>query len=194
MRIACLGDSITYGYGLARLHDRWTDLAAAQSGHEFLNFGISGDMTGGMLVRLHFDVFPAEPDAVILLGGVNDINTMGEYRTALGNMVSMIKHSSGRGIRIIMGLPLPTVPDVIDFRMWDWDRDNYRNEDLCRDYSRWLRCYCEEKNIPIADFHSAFLDASGNVRRELFIDGLHPTEEGHRIMADVVCKVLAGMD
>ena len=33
----------------------------------------------------------------------------------------------------------------------------------------------------------------GSVRRELFDDGIHPNEEGHRIMADVLIKEIKAM-
>ena len=194
MRIACLGDSITYGHGLPDLRERWTDLAARQTGHEFINCGLSGDTTAGMLIRCHEEVFPLSPDRVVLLGGTNDINTTGECRSACANMVSLIKHISQRGIGIIMGLPIPMFPEDITARPWDWERDNRRNAEACASLARWLRCYCEEKGIPVADFRSVFLCPDGSVRRDLLQDGIHPTEEGHRLMADVLCKLLDRAD
>jgi len=194
MRIACLGDSITYGHGLPDLRERWTDLAARQTGHEFINCGLSGDTTAGMLIRCHEEVFPLTPDRVILLGGVNDIHITGEYRSACANMVSMIKHISRRGIGIIMGLPLPTYPEDIKGRPWDFERDNRRNAELCASLARWLKHHCADKGIPVADFRSAFLYPDGSVRRDLLQDGVHPTAEGHRVMAEVLCKLLEQED
>ena len=48
--------------------------------------------------------------------------------------------------------------------------------------------------IPFADFRSAFLDDRGKGRRELFFDGLHPTAEGHALMARVLCDTLARLE
>lgn len=51
MKLICIGDSLTFGYGV-RPSRRWTRLCAQETGWEIVNEGISGDTTGGMLVRL----------------------------------------------------------------------------------------------------------------------------------------------
>ena len=51
MKLICIGDSLTFGYGV-RPSQRWTRLCAQETGWEIVNKGISGDTTGGMLVRL----------------------------------------------------------------------------------------------------------------------------------------------
>ena len=50
-RILCLGDSLTYGFGLPR-GLVWTALCAAQTGAELLGGGVNGNTTGGMLAVL----------------------------------------------------------------------------------------------------------------------------------------------
>ena len=42
MKIVCLGDSLTYGYGVPR-KDGWVSLAAQATGHTLVNKGVSGD-------------------------------------------------------------------------------------------------------------------------------------------------------
>ena len=49
MKLICIGDSLTFGYGV-RPSQRWTRLCAQETGGEIVNEGISGDTTGGMLV------------------------------------------------------------------------------------------------------------------------------------------------
>lgn len=193
MKIVCLGDSITYGYGLANISDRWTDLVAARTGHELINCGVTGDTTAGMLLRCQVDVLPLKPDAVILLGGTNDINITGEYRTACVNTVAILKQLAIHDIQPIMGLPLPMAAEDITARSWDWERDNIHNAAVCAQYVRWLTCYSAEKSMPVADFHGAFLREDKVVRRELLQDGIHPTAEGHRLMADILCALLQKM-
>lgn len=190
MKIYCMGDSITYGFGLEpNLSCRWSDLVAERTGHELVNCGVSGDSTNGMLARCQTEVFPYHPDAVLLFGGINDINLTGEYRFACGNMVSMVKQAMAKNIRVLVALPLPLVPE--DMRTgWDIDRDNKLSVELSEKYAFWLTNYCSERAIPVVDFRRAFFDENGNVRRELFLDGLHPNAEGHRLMADVLCKLL----
>ena len=80
MKIICMGDSITYGFGLPDLSKRWSDLVSARTGHTLINRGVSGDTTGGMLARCQTQVFNQAPDVMVLLGGINDISITGGYR------------------------------------------------------------------------------------------------------------------
>ena len=87
MKLICIGDSLTFGYGV-RPSQRWTRLCAQETGWEIVNEGISGDTTGGMLVRLRAllaerDICVQRP-LVLLMGGANDIffsgtDTGGKY-------------------------------------------------------------------------------------------------------------------
>ena len=67
MKIVCLGDSLTYGYGVPR-KDGWVSLAAQATGHTLVNRGVSGDTTGGMLARFARDVLAQRPRRVLLMG------------------------------------------------------------------------------------------------------------------------------
>ena len=51
MKLICIGDSLTFGYGV-HLSQRWTQLCAQETGWELVNEGINGDTTGGMLARM----------------------------------------------------------------------------------------------------------------------------------------------
>ena len=51
MKLICIGDSLTFGYGV-HLSQRWTRLCAQETGWELVNEGINGDTTGGMLARM----------------------------------------------------------------------------------------------------------------------------------------------
>ena len=193
MKIYCVGDSITYGFGLEPdLSRRWTDLTTQETGYELVNCGVNGDNTNGMLARCQL-IFEKKPDVLMLLGGINDINCTGTYRPACGNMVSIIKQATAREIPVIVGLPLPL--SAQDMKPgWDTERDNELSEVLCGKYVYWLTHYCSERNIPVADFYGAFHNEDGSVKRELLWDGLHPNADGHRVMADVLCRLLERAD
>lgn len=191
MKIICMGDSITYGCGLADLSRRWTDLAAERTGHTLINCGVNGDTTGGMLARCQNQVFAQFPDAMILLGGINDINLTGQYRPVCANVAAIARQAMALELPILIGLPLPIVPEDLKVMAWDKDCDPFRSAGLCEQYAEWLRAFCASKELPLVDFRSPFLQADGTVRRELFQDGLHPTAEGHALMAEELCRVLA---
>ena len=191
MKIICMGDSITYGCGLADLSRRWTDLAAERTGHTLINCGVNGDTTGGMLARCQNQVFAQFPDAMILLGGINDINLTGQYRPVCANVAAIARQAMALELPILIGLPLPIVPEDLKVMAWDKDCDPFRSAGLCEQYAEWLRAFCASKELPLVDFRSPFFNADGTVRRDLFQDGLHPTAEGHALMAEALCRVLA---
>ncbi|MBQ4505269.1 MAG: arylesterase [Firmicutes bacterium] len=191
MKIVCMGDSITSGLGLEDdLSRRWTDLTEQKTGIHMINCGISGDTTGGMLARCQTEVFPEQPDYLLILGGTNDICLAGQYRIPCMNIAAMVKQADAWGIPVLIGIPLPIAPEDMHRMVWDVERDNVKNAGECKKLSWWLTNYCKERNIPIVDFRSVFVKKDGSVRRNLFQDGVHPTAEGHRLMAEQVCKVL----
>ena len=106
MKLVCLGDSLTYGYGVPR-KDCWVSLAAASTGHTLVNRGISGDTTGGMLARFDRDVLREKPDRVLLMGGANDIIFGGSDTPARRNLAAMVHQAVYAGIRPMIGLPPP---------------------------------------------------------------------------------------
>lgn len=191
MKIICMGDSITYGFGLPDLSKRWSDLVAARTGHTLINRGVSGDTTGGMLARCQTQVFHQAPDAMVLLGGINDISITGQYRPVCANVVAICRQAELLSIPVILGVPLPIFPADMCSPEWDPEQDMARTAALGEQYAHWIRHYAADKHLPLADFRSPFLRPDGTADRSLFQDGLHPTEEGHRRMADVLCRVLA---
>ena len=62
-RVVFLGDSITDGW---RINEYFPD-------SDFINRGISGQITGEMLARMKQDVIDLKPAAVLILAGTNDI-------------------------------------------------------------------------------------------------------------------------
>lgn len=103
-RILCLGDSLTYGFGLPR-GLVWTALCAAQTGAELLGRGVNGSTTGGMLAVLPDLLVREHPDAVLLMGGTNDIAYGGDLAGARSNMGAMAHLILAGG-----GLPLIGIP------------------------------------------------------------------------------------
>ncbi len=190
MKLICMGDSITFGLGLADPAMRWTDLTARCTGHRLINCGVSGDTTAGMLARCQRQVFGKEADAMLLLGGINDISILGEYRSVCANVISMVRQAQAEGLAVLLGVPLPIVPQVLVAPEWDPERDMGRIGALCEDYARWIQAYGRSNQIPVVDFRSAFFLPEGQPDGTLFLDGIHPNAAGHRIMADVLSQTL----
>ena len=188
MKIACMGDSITFGEGLPGQKGRWSDRVAEKTGHELVNFGISGDTTGGMIARCQRDVFRQGFDAFVWLGGVNDISYTSDYRIAWANTLTILCQAKAEGIPIIVGIPLPVTE--LPRRNYYPHRDEAQVMALVDEFAKLLKIYCVEKGMPFVDFRADFVDAEGKGRPELFLDGLHPNEEGHALMAAALQKTL----
>ena len=65
---------------------------------------------------------------------------------------------------------------------------------VIRQYYEWLERFCSSFGVRMIDFRGDFRDREGNIRTELYLDGLHLNPEGHRVMAERVAKVLGVMD
>lgn len=97
MKLICIGDSLTFGYGV-HLSQRWTWLCAQETGWELVNEGINGDTTGGMLARMQGGVLAelregglgADRPYVLLMGGSNDVFYSGSDAAARENMGAII--------------------------------------------------------------------------------------------------------
>lgn len=196
MELICIGDSLTYGYGVRRA-ERWTELAARESGWTLRNCGVSGDTTGGMLVRLRELLpqlaGPADERRFLLMGGCNDIFYAGSAAGAQANMAAMVHQLFARGEAPIVAVG-PDLAGVDYPHAWCSLADFRQAEGLVRDYADWLERFCDAFGVRMLDFRSDFRDKSGQVRTALYLDGLHPNPEGHRVMAARVVKVISVME
>ena len=196
MELICLGDSITYGYGVKR-RQRWTDLVEKQSGWKLSNYGVCGDTCGGMLVRMRelLQNLPGKKEEryFFLMGGCNDIFFSGSSTGARENMAAMAHQLFAEGemplIAVGPGIAKGNFPT-----MWSDLVDFPAAGEVVRAYYEWLERFCLSFGVRMIDFRGDFRDREGNIRAELYLDGLHLNPEGHRVMAERVAKVLGVMD
>lgn len=196
MEIICLGDSLTFGYGVRRSLC-WTELAARASGWTLRNCGVCGDTTGGMLSRmrelLREDSGRRNERYFLLLGGCNDIFYSGRREGAQENMAAMVHQLFGAGEAPIVALG-PGLGGVDYPHSWLSLTDFTAAETLVAEYEAWLERFCDAFGVRMLDFRRDFRDAAGKPRTELYLDGLHPNEAGHRVMAERVAKVIGVME
>ncbi|MDL0363819.1 SGNH/GDSL hydrolase family protein, partial [Clostridioides difficile] len=78
----------------------------------------------------------------------------------------------------------PDIPNVRED--WSCFTDfNIVSQNL-ESYSYWIKKFCMTFNTNFVDFYSEYnknMELEGY--KKLYFDGLHPTKEGHRIMADI---------
>ena len=105
VRIACFGDSLTEGYGLARdealpvvLQRRLNDEDVPA---KCLNFGISGETFEDGLARAG-QVLDADPDCVLLAFGANDCFTGDPVRVIRRNASAIIETLQARNLPVLL--------------------------------------------------------------------------------------------
>jgi lysophospholipase L1-like esterase len=172
-RVAFMGNSITQS---------WAKLFPAEfPGKDYINKGISGETTAQMLVRFRRDVIAFHPDAVVILGGTNDIAGNGGPVTLEmieDNLASMTELAQANGIRVVLGSVLP----VADY---PWRRGLEPAPKIVV-LNAWIRDYAKKKSAVYVDFHGAMADERQGLKSTLSADGVHPNDAGYAVMAPLV--------
>lgn len=179
-RLYCLGDSLTFGFGVRR-QERWTNLLQ-EHGWQTVNLGCNGDTTAGMLARLQTVLADQPRGKVLVMGGSNDIFYGGDISGAKANMGAMLQQILSAGFEPVVGIPLPAVAEDAP-AVWAQVVDFAKANELLAEYCVWLKRFSVSFGAKTVDFRSDFVDETGNAKRQLFLDGLHPTVEGHKQMA-----------
>jgi len=186
MKIICIGDSLTQGYGVLT-RETWVELLNKNTEVEFINRGINGDTSGGMLARFQKDVIDEKPRYVLIMGGVNDMIAGSNQGMIQSNLMAMVHQAYYHQITPIVGISIKA--DIETFRK-DWAELTSVNDLNTKilEYRNWVIKFCRIFNVPYIDFYKEFDDKiQGNYIRYL-LDGLHPTKEGHRILADIAIQ------
>ena len=190
-RVACVGDSITYGcFVPGQPWNSYPRQLGCMLGRGYCvgNFGYtnrtalySGDhpYTAEKLYRQSLDF---QPDIVLLMLGGNDskaVNWNAEaYARDLGELIESYRELESRP-QVFLLLPPPVFPFCGKVR---WD---IRSEVLENEVLPICRRVAEGKGVPVIDIHSAFAG-----RKELFVDGCHPNAKGARVMAEMIHTVM----
>jgi acyl-CoA thioesterase-1 len=187
VKIACVGDSITYGYGLGnRAQESWPSVLQTLVGskHTVQNFGSSGCtlLKKGDKPYWNDPAFGAsdsfKPDIAIVMLGTNDAKPQNWSHKAefAADYGSMIDHYRGLGATVYVAVP----PPVFSPGAFDIDPDVLNNEIV-----PLIRTIATDASAPLIDVFAA-LSGKGS----LFPDTVHPNVEGSRQIAQTVAAAL----
>lgn len=174
-RIVALGDSLTAGYGLLESQSypsRLQELIDAEGyAFEVMNAGVSGDTSAGGLRRLDW-ALEGNVRVLILALGANDglrglsVNEMKE------NLTQIIRRARERNIVVILaGMEAPP---------------NYGRE-YATNFRNAFRDIAQRERVIFLPFLLDKVAGQGSLNQG---DGIHPNEQGSRIVADTVWTVL----
>ena len=146
-----------------------------------LNLGIGGDCTQNVLWRLdHGELDGYRTRFVAIMIGTNNVDDTPEDR-AEGIRAILEKVSEKQPTSTILLSPIfprgATPDDPVNLSM---EKTN-----------AIIRGFTDGRRIVWLDFNAEFLDADGTLPATLFPDSLHPLEEGYRIWATALKRVIS---
>jgi len=173
--IVALGDSLTAGLGLpgdeaypALLEER---LRREGYPYRVVNAGVSGDTTAGGLRRVEW-VLRTRPAIVIVALGANDGLRHQSVTAMRDNLVEIVRRLRGAGAAVLLaGARVPP---------------NY-GDDYGRAFAAIFPDVARATGVPLMPF---LLDGVAGDPRLNQPDGIHPTGEGQRLIADRIWPYL----
>ena len=192
--VACVGDSITYGSGIA---NRTVDSYPAQlqrilrqydPSWEVQNFGVSGAtlLTRGDLPYVRQAAFSNaqafNPDIVIIKLGTNDSKPQnwqykGDFVSDYESMIDVFRALPSRP-QVWICKPVPAF--YVNF--------NIRPDVIRDEILPLIDQISRDKSAPVIDLYTALQDWG-----KLFPDGIHPNAEGAGLMAQTIAPLLLGV-
>lgn len=187
VRVACVGDSITYGSGI---DDRQQTYPAVLGrllgdGYDVRNFGVSGATLQKKGDKPYWtldafrDVAAFNPHIVIVKLGTNDSKPhnwhgVNPYKIDLLALLNHFRSLPARP-QIFVCTPAPVFKDVFQIR-----------EQVVHDeIVPAVKSIAKTSETPVIDLHASLHEA-GN----LFPDGVHPNSEGAKQIAETVAGVV----
>lgn len=181
--IVALGDSLTYGWmvgkGYLAFLKEMLGEAYPKCPLSLMNQGIPGDTARGGLHRLHRDVISFDPDCVLVQFALNDAfcgETAEDFGKTVEEIVRAIEEESEGEIVLVTSVCL------------DSDRENNFIEKYYGEMERVAVAY----GHTIARVHETWkrkISEGVPFSRLVQFDGVHPTSEGYRYMAEAVAAV-----
>jgi acyl-CoA thioesterase I len=171
--ILVLGDSISAGFGLARVDQGWvallqTRLKDQEYVYQVVNASVSGETTAGGLARLPRALMLHQPQIVILELGGNDGLRALPIAQMRANLLRMVDMATAAGAKVLLlGMRMP--PNYgVDFT----EQFRLAYSDLARD-----------KKLPLVPF---LLNDIALLPNLMQADGIHPNELGQPKLLDNV--------
>jgi acyl-CoA thioesterase-1 len=167
-RVVFLGDSITAGLGLSA-DEAFPAVIAELLEQEgvaidVVNAGVSGDTTAGGLRRLDWLLRQSPAVLVVGLGGNDGLRGL-DVKSSRDNLTQIVREARGAGAKVLLlGMMMPP---------------NYGPE-YAREFREIYPQLAKEFDVPLVPF---LLEGVGGERALNQPDGIHPTAEGHRVVA-----------
>lgn len=208
--VTFLGDSITEGVGVSNIENRYDNLLQKRFDFKLRNRGVSGTriayQSTPSLDHPQFDLYfcgraetiPADNELILVFGGTNDFGhgrapfgtfedkTPDTYCGAVRFLIKILKQKSKR-------IVFMTPATRRDYK----DHVAYQSPDkkTFTEYVDAMIKICGEEGVDVFDLFRNGPDASDPVICEkYFPDGLHPNDEGHKVIAKLLGDYLENLN
>ncbi len=186
--IVCLGDSVTgvyYHTGGVRAYPEMLELGLHQlfphAPLKVINAGISGHTTQEGLERLERDVLCHHPDLVTISFGLNDLVRVApeQFRA---NLELLVKRCREQNSQVVLCTPNAVIDTAA------------RPVDKLNTYCETIRTVARELSVPLCDQYRVGTQLRRRAPwtwRLTLSDEIHPNMDGHKRMAEELCRVIA---
>lgn len=204
-KIVFIGNSIVNGFPMSRgrsfpgqVRKALKEGLAVPVYADVINKGVNGETTADILRRFEEDVLAHEAKTVFIMTGTNDfIFREADPAGCMNNLSKMAGMSLAAGIRPVYMTPLPVHTEKAG-RMWmagvgvDYKKTNEQIEAFSEMIRQSGQLYIDSKSA-----YEAFMNGGTGLplqegleypanSEDAFLDGVHPTPEGHRFLAGIV--------
>ncbi len=201
VRVACVGDSITFGSGIKNRQNESYPAVLGRllsAGWEVRNFGVSGATVlhkadkPYLKQKAHSDALAFAPDILVIMLGTNDSKHRGhgnetnavannwqyqaDYVPDYERLIAEFRKANP-SVKVYVCLPTPCFPG-----RWGINDQTIHDEII-----PMIRQVAQTSNAIIIDLNSALAG-----RQDLFPDTVHPNTAGAKLMAETVYQALTG--
>ena len=191
IRVACIGDSITYGFFVAgQPVNSYPAQLARLLGKDYqvVNYGYTNrtaintadhPYTKGRIYKRSLEF---RPDIVLIMLGTNDTKIQNwdasAYRRDMESLAdSYLQLDSHPQVMLLLPPPVFTIHGRV---MW-----GIRPQVLEQEVIPICRSIGEAKGLPVVDTHGPFM-----MKRHLFVDGVHPAGKGAALIARIAYEAI----
>lgn len=204
LTINFLGDSITEGAWATEPKYNYVSQVGEKLGCNTNNYGISGTRIAMQTLPSANPVYDKDfltrakemesADLVFVFGGTNDY---GHGDSELGNLTSSDSHTFCGAVRnlatyLCKRYGKQNVCFILPLHRYDEDNPHgefgaqTKLRPSLKDYVKAEIAVLEDMRVHYLDFRKAFPLPTTNTPTEYFQDGLHPTNKGHELLAELI--------
>ncbi|MFJ1793124.1 GDSL-type esterase/lipase family protein [Kitasatospora griseola] len=181
-RIVIVGDSIAYGrcdpQGGWAAHLAAAHIASNETGHRVFNLAIPGSTLADVAAQTPPLLAPRHPDTLVVAAGINDsaelLAAPDTTRDNLSHLADRLTPLAATALRHNARMVVVGPAWLDETRLDDYEGLRFTTARALA-LRAALRAWCEDNHIDFIDLWEPLRD-----RPHLFVDGVHPTPDGHK--------------